>query len=53
MAKKSDDRDLRLREREAEPTAPVALEMDAAECRWDPWLLALARMEALSEARTN
>ena len=28
-------------------------EIDAAESRWDPWLLALAKMAADSEARPN
>ena len=35
------------------PGAPVPGEMDAAESRWDPWLIALAKMAAEGEARPN
>ena len=37
------------------PAQPEAqpVEIDAAESRWDPWLLALARLEAQSEARPD
>jgi hypothetical protein len=52
--------ELRLLEREAEPEPEVTnpglvppTEIDVAESRWDPWLLALARIEAQSEARVN
>jgi hypothetical protein len=37
-------------EPELEPTTPEP-EIDAAESRWDPWLEALARMEAEEEER--
>lgn len=53
MAKKRDEKDLRLLEREPELLAAPAAEIDAAESAWDPWLLALARLEALNEARPN
>ena len=58
MSKKRDEAELRLQGREAEPeVANPGLarppEIDVAESRWDPWLLALARMEAQSEARVN
>jgi hypothetical protein len=51
----SDDREkkLRLLEREPEITPAAPAEMDAAESRWDPWLLALARLEMQNEARVN
>jgi len=47
---KSDEKALRLLKREPEPDvtpmpAPTS-PMDAAESRWDPWLIALARIEA-------
>jgi hypothetical protein len=52
--KKPAAKELRLLKREAEPepAPPPTPEspMDAAESRWDPWLLALARMEALEGA---
>ena len=32
---------------------PEPSEIDAAESRWDPWLLALARMELDAETRPN
>jgi hypothetical protein len=53
--KKPEEKALRLVEREAEPElAPgPAAPMDAAESRWDPWLIALARMESDSEVRVN
>ena len=41
---------------EPEAAAPGLVpptEIDVAESRWDPWLLALARIEAQSEARVN
>ena len=53
--KKPDSKALRLLEREPEPELqlPIA-EIDAAESRWDPWLLALAKIEALEqEPRPN
>ena len=38
----------------AKAPAPVPGEVDAAESRWDPWLLALARVAALEdEPRPN
>jgi hypothetical protein len=45
---KPDEKELRLLRREAEPEpAPTpAAPMDAAESCWDPWLIALARIEA-------
>lgn len=51
--KKLNQKELQLIEHEAEPALPAPDEIDAAESRWDPWLLALARMEVLSEARLN
>lgn len=50
--------ELTLLKREPEPSepeapAPAPLEIDAAESRWDPWLLALARIQADEEARRN
>jgi hypothetical protein len=53
VAKKRDEKELRLLEREPEPAAPVTPEIDAAESRWDPWLVALARMEEAAESRPN
>ena len=58
MTKKREKAELGLLEREAEPEAAEAgrgrpTEIDVAESRWDPWLLALARMEAQSDARVN
>ena len=58
MSKKRDEAELRLLEREPEPeVANPGLarptEIDVAESRWDPWLRALARIEAQSEARVN
>lgn len=58
MSKKRDEAELRRLELEAESEAPAPglarpIEIDVAESRWDPWLLALARMEAQSEARMN
>jgi hypothetical protein len=48
--KKLDEKELLLLKREAEPdlapTPPPTSPMDAAESRWDPWLIALARIEA-------
>jgi hypothetical protein len=45
----NDPKELRLLAREPEhPPAPPPAEveeMDAAESRWDPWLVALAKME--------
>ncbi|HEY8122194.1 MAG TPA: hypothetical protein VII78_12815 [Myxococcota bacterium] len=52
------ENELRLLSREPDPEpAPTpdpaaAPEMDAAESCWDPWLLALARIEA-NETRAN
>ena len=51
--KKRDEKDLRLLEIEPGQGTLPPLEMDAAESRWDPWLLALARMEAHESARVN
>jgi hypothetical protein len=57
MKKQRDDELWRapaLEEPELESTP--ALEIDMAESRWDPWLIALARMaaeEERSEARVN
>jgi hypothetical protein len=48
--KKPDPKEPRLLEREPEPLAAPAAPMDAAESLWDPWLVALARMEAVDEA---
>jgi hypothetical protein len=49
--KKPDPKEPRLLEREPEPVvAPAPVPMDAAESLWDPWLVALARMEAANEA---
>ena len=53
VAKKRDEKELRLLEREPEPVAAAAPEIDAAESRWDPWLAALARMEQAAESRPN
>jgi hypothetical protein len=53
VSKKRDESELRLFETEPEIAAPAALEIDVAESRWDPWLLALARMAAQDEARVN
>jgi hypothetical protein len=53
VAKKRDEKELRLLEREPEPTAAVTPEIDAAESRWDPWLVALARMEQAADSRPN
>ncbi|MBM4383977.1 MAG: hypothetical protein FJ091_11475 [Deltaproteobacteria bacterium] len=47
------ERKLRLLEREPEPVPAVPAEMDAAVSRWDPWLLALAKLEMQSEGRPN
>jgi hypothetical protein len=45
--KKPDSKELRLLRREPEPVVPPPPpEVDAAESRWDPWLLALARVVA-------
>jgi hypothetical protein len=48
--RRPDEKELRLLKREAEPeiaSTPAATSpMDAAESRWDPWLIALARIEA-------
>jgi hypothetical protein len=51
----SDEREkkLRLLEREVESAPGAPAEMDAAESRWDPWLLALAKLEVEREARPN
>lgn len=39
---------------ELDEIAPEAsTEMDAAESVWDPWLIALARIQAQEEARPN
>jgi len=48
VMKKSDERELLLLKREPElaPTPAPTSPMDAAESRWDPWLIALARIEA-------
>lgn len=50
-------KDLELRTIEladpVEPIAPTEGEIDAAESRWDPWLLALAKMAALAKTRPN
>ncbi len=56
MSKKRDEAELRRLEVEAEPevAAPGLVrpgEIDVAESRWDPWLL--ARIEAQSETRVN
>jgi hypothetical protein len=49
--KKPERKDLRLLEREPElDLASPPQPMDAAESCWDPWLVALARMESLEEA---
>lgn len=51
--KKPETRELRLLEREPELDLELAgppEPMDAAEICWDPWLLALARIESLGEA---
>lgn len=56
VSKKRDEAELRLRGRDPETTETSLarpIEIDVAESRWDPWLLALARMEAQSEARVN
>ena len=56
MSKKRDETELRLLEREpevAETSLVQIAEIDVAESLWDPWLLALARMEAQSEVRLN
>jgi len=65
VKKRREDEELRAlrgadREPDAEPEAqptpePTAeIEIDAAESRWDPWLVALARMEEeQSEPRAN
>lgn len=50
MKKPESKEQLRLLEREPELVAALTEPMDAAESRWDPWLLALAKMEALAEA---
>jgi hypothetical protein len=51
---KLDREALRLRDHEPKPAVPPAPtpepESDAAESRWDPWLLALAKLEAEEEA---
>ncbi|HEU4431028.1 MAG TPA: hypothetical protein VFT98_19875 [Myxococcota bacterium] len=52
MKKQRDDelrREPPAREAEAESTAEA--EIDVAESRWDPWLIALARMEIEEEQR--
>jgi hypothetical protein len=45
---------LQLREYEPKPdvspTPTAEAEIDAAESRWDPWLLALAKLEAAEKA---
>jgi hypothetical protein len=51
--KKPNPKELRLLEREPEPLPPPTPEMDAAESRWDPWLLALARVEAAIQSPPN
>ncbi len=53
VQKKRDDEVLRLQGEDDAPDVDAPEAMDAAECRWDPWLLALARMEAAEEARVN
>jgi hypothetical protein len=51
MNNRNDDELRRERpEPELETTTPEP-EIDAAESRWDPWLEALARMEAEEEER--
>ena len=51
LVKKPERKELRLLEREPElDLAAPPQPMDAAESCWDPWLLALARMESLEEA---
>jgi hypothetical protein len=46
--KRPDEKEQRLLKREPElaPTPTPTSPMDAAESRWDPWLIALARIEA-------
>jgi hypothetical protein len=48
-----DEKDLRLLERDVDLELPELPELpeplDAAESRWDPWLLALAQLEAEAE----
>jgi hypothetical protein len=48
-----DEKKLGLLEREADNAPAAPREMDAAESRWDPWLLALAKLEAQGEVRPN
>jgi hypothetical protein len=51
--KQPDAKELRLLEREPELDLELAAPpepMDAAEVCWDPWLVALARIESLGEA---
>jgi hypothetical protein len=45
--KEPDEKELRLLKREPEltPTPAPTSPMDAAESLWDPWLIALARIE--------
>jgi hypothetical protein len=52
---KRDDEKPRLVERDPELELEIArvTKMDAAESRWDPWLLALARIEAQREVRVD
>jgi hypothetical protein len=52
---RTNDETLRLFERDAELDLPELPEgIDAAESRWDPWLLALAKIEAYeAEPRPN
>ena len=53
MNKKRDEREPAPAppEHDPEEREELVVEVDAAESRWDPWLAALARLEA--EARPN
>jgi hypothetical protein len=56
MTKKRDGEELRLIELEPDlPAVPAAtpLPMDAAESRWDPWLIALAQLEVAAQSPPN
>jgi hypothetical protein len=53
MRKNRDDETLRREQIEPEPAEIEPGVMDAAESRWDPWLLALARMEAADALPMN
>jgi hypothetical protein len=49
--KRVDEKELRLLEREPDPAELASREeMDAAVSCWDPWLIALARVEAAESA---